>query len=68
MGTNLDAVDLGTGRTAVAVSAGLRHTCAVLVRFPSGRSGGGEGQSGAIELHTIEPLVSIHSRCTKLSA
>ncbi|TPV93617.1 MAG: hypothetical protein B7733_19730 [Myxococcales bacterium FL481] len=30
MGDNLAAVDLGTGRRAVSVSAGWRHTCAVL--------------------------------------
>lgn len=30
MGTELDAVDLGTGRTAIAVTAGWLHTCAVL--------------------------------------
>ncbi len=30
MGGNLPAVDLGTGRTATAVSAGAGHTCAVL--------------------------------------
>ncbi len=30
MGDNLPAVDLGTGRTAVAVSTGLSHTCAIL--------------------------------------
>ena len=34
MGNNLTAVDLGTGRTAVAISAGERHICAVLVRTP----------------------------------
>ena len=30
-GTNLPSVDLGAGRKAVAVSAGLIHTCALLV-------------------------------------
>ncbi|HMQ28377.1 MAG TPA: hypothetical protein PKA98_20480, partial [Acidimicrobiales bacterium] len=30
MGDNLTAVDLGTGRTAVAVTAGGFHTCAIL--------------------------------------
>ena len=30
MGDNLPAVDLGTGRTATAISAGRFHTCAVL--------------------------------------
>jgi uncharacterized repeat protein (TIGR01451 family) len=30
MGDNLPAVDLGTGRTAVAISAGQQYTCAVL--------------------------------------
>jgi len=30
MGDNLPAVDLGTGRTATAISAGDSHTCAIL--------------------------------------
>ena len=30
MGDNLPAVDLGTGRTATAISAGTNHTCALL--------------------------------------
>jgi alpha-tubulin suppressor-like RCC1 family protein len=30
MGDNLTAVDLGTGRTATAISAGFNHTCAIL--------------------------------------
>src|SRR5690606_33135312 len=30
MGDNLDAVDLGTGRTAMAIVAGQYHTCALL--------------------------------------
>ena len=30
MGDNLPAVDLGTGRTAKAVNAGMWHTCAIL--------------------------------------
>ena len=30
MGDNLAAVDLGTGRTATAISASYRHTCALL--------------------------------------
>jgi hypothetical protein len=30
MGTNLSAIDLGLGRTALAVSAGSEHTCALL--------------------------------------
>ena len=30
MGDNLPAVDLGTGRTAIAVTTGAEHTCAVL--------------------------------------
>jgi hypothetical protein len=46
MGTNLASVDLGAGRTAVAVSAGAVHTCALLVRLPSGRLGGGDLQNG----------------------
>jgi hypothetical protein len=32
MGNALAAVDLGSGRTAVSVSAGKSNTCAVLVR------------------------------------
>ena len=30
MGDNLPAVDLGTGRTATAISIGSQHTCALL--------------------------------------
>jgi alpha-tubulin suppressor-like RCC1 family protein len=30
MGDNLPAVDFGTGRTAVSIAAGERHTCAIL--------------------------------------
>ena len=30
MGDNLPTVDLGTGRTATAIAAGVRHTCALL--------------------------------------
>ena len=30
MGDNLPTVDLGAGRTAMAITAGDRHTCAVL--------------------------------------
>ena len=30
MGDNLPPVDLGTGRTAAAIAAGLAHTCAIL--------------------------------------
>ena len=30
MGDNLTAVDLGAGRTAVAIAAGQEHTCALL--------------------------------------
>ena len=30
MGDNLAAVQLGTGRTAKAISAGSYHTCAIL--------------------------------------
>ena len=32
MGANLSAVDLGSGRSVVAVYAGMYHTCALLVR------------------------------------
>ena len=31
MGKNLPAVDLGPGRSVIAVSAGYHYTCAVLV-------------------------------------
>jgi alpha-tubulin suppressor-like RCC1 family protein len=30
MGDNLPSTDLGTGRTATAISAGKYHTCAIL--------------------------------------
>ncbi|HEC08209.1 MAG TPA: hypothetical protein ENI86_01420, partial [Acidimicrobiales bacterium] len=30
MGDNLPSIDLGTGRTAVAIAAGSHHTCAIL--------------------------------------
>ena len=33
MGEYLPAVDLGVGRTAVAVALGYQHTCALLVRM-----------------------------------
>ena len=35
MGDELVAVDLGPGRTALQISAGEKHTCAVLVSGPS---------------------------------
>ncbi|KAJ1478947.1 regulator of chromosome condensation 1/beta-lactamase-inhibitor protein II, partial [Baffinella frigidus] len=35
MGANLPAVDLGPGRTAVAVSAGVYHTCSILASAPA---------------------------------
>ena len=44
MGANLPAVDLGSGRSAVAVAAGSAHTCALLVRC------GGEGCRSMIML------------------
>jgi len=53
MGANLPSVDLGAGRTAVAVSLGAQHTCALLVRLPNGRLGGLGQQNGAIEPHTL---------------
>ena len=31
MGANLPVVDLGPGRTATAITAGLQHTCALLL-------------------------------------
>ena len=40
MGASLPSVDLGAGRTAVAVQAGSKYTCALLVRMPIGRLGG----------------------------
>ena len=42
MGENLPAADLGAGRTVVFVSAGYRHTCALLVRSLLGRSADGD--------------------------
>ena len=30
MGDNLPSINLGTGRTAIAISAGTNHTCAKL--------------------------------------
>jgi len=36
MGANLPPVDLGAGRTAVAVSPGASQTCALLVRLHPG--------------------------------
>ena len=54
MGANLPSVDLGSGRTAVAVSAGGQTSCALLVRLPNGRLGGLGLQNGAIEPHTSE--------------
>ena len=54
MGESLPAVDLGIGRSAVAVSAGFYHTCVVLV------TGRGEGsgrmivrRKGRLGLNTI---------------
>ena len=41
MGDNLPAVDLGTGRTAIAIDAGWEHTCVILDDAPQ-LSGGGE--------------------------
>ena len=40
LGSNLASIDLGAGKTAVAVSAGNRHVCALLVRLPIERLGG----------------------------
>ena len=37
MGAKLPSIDLGLGRTAVAVVAGGKHTCALLVSSPIGR-------------------------------
>ena len=52
MGTNLPSVDLGPGRTAVVVSAGSKHTCALLVSLPRGTLGGGNLQNRAIRPDT----------------
>jgi len=41
MGAKLPAVDLGAGRTALSVSAGFYHTCALLVRCGWEVSGAG---------------------------
>jgi len=56
MGENLTSVDLGPGRTAVAVSAGTSHTCALLVRLPSWKLGGGDLQNKTIRPHTLKAL------------
>jgi hypothetical protein len=54
MGDNLAPVDLGTGRTATAISAGVDHTCALLDNktvkcWGSGRKGAlGQGSRGHI--------------------
>ena len=60
MGTNLPSANLGAGRTAMAVSAGARHTCALLVRPPGGRLGDIDLQSMAIgpESHSMSHLNS----------
>ena len=47
MGNDLPAVALGTGRTAVAITAGIRHTCALLDdRTVKCWGGGNRGQLG----------------------
>ena len=43
MGEFLPAVALGTGRSAVAVSAGSSHTCVVLVKCGLEGLGSGSG-------------------------
>jgi len=65
MGSNLSSVDLGAGRTAVAVSAGSYHTCALLVRMHSGRSGGRNLHNRATGPHTQSHLLPNLSRHTK---
>ena len=51
MGANLPAVDLGAGRTAVAVSAGGSHTCVLLVRFHVGKLGNQDMKNEGIDTH-----------------
>ena len=53
MGVNLTSVDLGAGRTAVAVRAGSSFTCALLVRSPVGRWERGDLQKGEIGPYTL---------------
>ena len=53
MGDNLASVNLGDGRTAVAIGAGEYTSCAILVRLPSGRLDGGDLQNKSIEPHTL---------------
>ena len=48
MGDNLPAVDLGTGRTAKAISVGSNHTCAILDN--DAVKCWGDGQSGQLGL------------------
>jgi len=50
MGSKLPSVDLGAGRTAVAITADGHHACALLVRLLLGRLGGMDRQYGEIEL------------------
>jgi len=59
MGTNLPAVDLGPGRTAVAVSAGYYHSCALLVRTHS--------QVGLCRMVQLDPLPRV-CRCRTSAA
>ena len=68
MGTNIAPVDVGAGRTAVAGSAGARHSCVVLVKLPSGRLGGGDLQNGEIGPHTLRATRCRTSAAARLSA
>jgi alpha-tubulin suppressor-like RCC1 family protein len=54
MGDNLPSVDLGTGRTASAISAGAGHSCAILdTNFMKCWGSGSQGQLGQGTLSTI---------------
>ena len=54
MGDNLSVVDLGTGRTATAISTGRNHTCAILdnvsLKCRGGNSNGRLGYGNTTDL------------------
>ena len=54
MGANLAAVSLGTGRTALAISAGGTHTCAVLDNATA--KCWGDGSSGQIGSNNVSAV------------